>query len=67
MNTEQAVEKTINVMRRKHMAFASEQSYTGWLRRFARFVSERSPEGTPAQKMEAFLSQLTRQRGKSVV
>ena len=37
MTTDQAVEKMTNVMRRKHMAFASEQSYTGWLRRFARF------------------------------
>jgi hypothetical protein len=29
MTTDQAVEKMTNVMRRKHMAFASEQSYTG--------------------------------------
>ena len=35
MTTDQAVDKMTNVMRRKHMAFTSEQSYTGWLRRFA--------------------------------
>ena len=62
MNTEQAVEKMVSVMRRRHMAFASEQTYVSWLRRFARFVSERQPQGPPAQKMEAFLTQLARQQ-----
>jgi site-specific recombinase XerD len=46
------------VIRRQHLAHTTEESYVGWLRRYARFVSERSPEGTPELKMERFLTQL---------
>lgn len=62
MNIEEAVLKLHSVMRRRHMAYASEQTYASWLRRFSRFLSERCPPGEPAQKMEAFLTQLAIQR-----
>lgn len=51
-----------DVLRRKHLAHATEEAYCGWLVRFARFVSERcQPDQKPEQKMEAFLTQLARQ------
>jgi site-specific recombinase XerD len=61
MNIEAAEEKLRSVIRRRHLAYATEDTYAMWLRRFARFVCERSPEGAPALKMERFLTQLARQ------
>lgn len=61
MNIEDALEKLRNVIRRKHFAYSTESCYEQWLRRFSRFVREQSPEGTPALKMERFLTQLARQ------
>lgn len=61
MNIKAAEEKLRGVIRRRHLAHSTEESYVQWLRRFARFVRERSPEGAPALKMERFLTQLARQ------
>ena len=62
MTTNQAVEKMREVIRRKHLANATEHAYCGWLVRFARFVQEQcQPDWSPAQKMEAFLTQLAKQ------
>lgn len=61
MKLETALQKTVDTLRRKHLSLSTEESYCGWIRRFARFVSERCAEGTPEQKMEAFLTQLARQ------
>ncbi len=61
MNIKEAEAKLRGVARRRHMAYSTEESYVGWLKRFARFVRERSPSGTPAEKMERFLTQLARQ------
>jgi len=61
MKTQEAIEKLRAVIRRRHFAVSTEQSYCAWLPRFARFVSERCPSGSPAEKMEAFLTQLARQ------
>lgn len=59
MTTEQAIQKTREVMRLRHLSHATEQSYCGWLVRFARFVSEQCEAHLkPEQKMEAFLTQL---------
>jgi len=62
MTTQQALKKMRDVIRRKHLAAATESAYLGWIRRYARFVYERG-DGlvTPEQKMEAFLTQLARQ------
>ncbi len=49
-------------MRRRHLSWSTEKCYTTWLRRFARFVAERSPEGAPELKMERFLTQLAQQQ-----
>ncbi len=49
-------------MRLRHLSLATEQSYCGWLVRFARFASEQCvPLSKPEQKMEAFLTQLAKQ------
>lgn len=61
MNIEIAVEKLSGVLRRMHLANSTESSYVMWLRRFARFIAARSPQGTPEEKMERFLTQLARQ------
>lgn len=44
-----------------HLAYSTEDCYVQWLHRFARFVRDCSPLGTPAEKMERFLTQLARQ------
>jgi len=50
MTTEQAIHKMRDVMRLRHLSHATEQSYCGWLVRFARFVSERcDPMAKPEQ------------------
>lgn len=61
MNRQTAIDQLRNVIRRKHLSLATEQTYTHWLVRFSRFVSVRHPDGSAEQKMEAFLTQLARQ------
>lgn len=61
MNIQKAEDKLRGVIRRMHLAYSTEETYVDWMHRFARFISERSPEGTPAEKMERFLTQLARQ------
>lgn len=62
MTTQHAVEKTREVIRRKHLAFATEENYCQWVARFGRFISERvSAQLSKEEKMEAFLSQLAKQ------
>jgi len=57
-----AIESMVSVIRRKHLAHKTEASYVHWLKRYARFVAECcQPEWLPAQKLEAFLTQLARQ------
>jgi hypothetical protein len=58
MKLELAIQKLRSVLRRKHLSLSTEDNYVGWLVRFSRFVVECSPEGTPEQKMERFLTQL---------
>jgi len=61
MKTDEAISKLRDTIRLRHFSLSTEQSYCAWVRRFARFVSERKPTGLPAQKMEAFLTQLAHQ------
>ncbi len=61
MKLESAVSRLRDVIRRKHLAFSTEQNYCQWVTRFSRFVIQRAPDGTPEQKMERFLTQLARQ------
>lgn len=43
MNLKTALQKLRDVVRLKHLAHSTEESYAGWITRFARFVAERSP------------------------
>ena len=61
MNLESALSKLREVIRLKHLSLKTEDSYTAWITRYSRFVSERFREGTPESKMEAFLTQLAHQ------
>jgi integron integrase len=62
MTTEEAVQKMRDVLRLRHLSLSTEDNYVSWLRRFARFVSERcDPLAKPEQKMEGFLTQLAKQ------
>ena len=61
MKPEIAIQSMRDVIRRKHLSLSTEENYLQWLNRFMRFVVERCPQGLPAVKMEAFLTQLARQ------
>jgi integron integrase len=61
MKLEIALETLRDVIRRKHFSLATERSYLMWVSRYSRFVRERCPQGLPAEKLEAFLTQLARQ------
>ncbi len=61
MKLETALQSLRDVIRRKHLALATEETYVHWVSRFSRFVVERCQSGTPAEKMEAFLGQLALQ------
>jgi site-specific recombinase XerD len=62
MKLEIAIEQMRDVLRRKHLSLATEQSYIGWLTRFSKFIMARcSPDQKPEAKMEMFLTQLARQ------
>ena len=61
MTPSAAISKLIEVCRRQHKSLQTERSYAGWLRRYVRFITVRRPEGTSAQKVEAFLTQLAKQ------
>ena len=60
MNTEQALQRTREVIRRKHLALSTEEVYCAWLRRYCDFV-KKFPLHTPSeQKLEGFLTALAR-------
>ena len=61
MNLEAAIAKLREVIRLRHLSLKTEDSYVGWVNRFARFISERCREGSAECKMEAFLTQLAKQ------
>lgn len=61
MRLEAAIQKTRDVIRRKHLSLSTEQNYLQWLERFSGFIQEQCREGKPEKKMEAFLTQLARQ------
>jgi site-specific recombinase XerD len=61
MNSEQAVARLTDVLRRKHFSLSTEQSYCGWLKRYCNFV-KRLPAGLASeQKLERFLTTLAKE------
>lgn len=64
MNLNQTIEAARNVLRFKHMAYKTEKSYLGWIRRFAYWCRE-NPGGGHEEKVRGFLTHLARERDVS--
>ncbi|MHA3774804.1 integron integrase [Verrucomicrobiota bacterium sgz303538] len=60
MNLESVLERTRHVIRRKHMAWNTEETYCGWINRFARFVCKLPKELSSEEKVEKFLTCMAR-------
>ena len=60
MNTEQAVQKLTEVIRRKHFALSTEHSYCAWLKRYCNYVRKLPVELSSEQKLERFLTALAK-------
>jgi site-specific recombinase XerD len=61
MTTPEALQKLIEVLRRKHFALSRERSYVAWLRRYCDFVKRLPTHGASEQKLERFLTQLAKE------
>lgn len=65
MTRSQAIDRLIDVMRRKHMALSTRKTYSHWVGRFAGWLAglpaDQVPD-SPAGRMEAFLTDLARSR-----
>jgi site-specific recombinase XerD len=58
MNTEKAVAQLAQVIRRKHLALATERSYCAWLRRYCDNLKGLPAHLSSEQKLERFLNAL---------
>lgn len=61
MNKEIALAKLREVMRRKHLALSTEESYAGWLVRYIAYLTKRPGTDRSEQKLERFLTMLARE------
>jgi integron integrase len=62
MNTEQAIHRLREVIRRQHKALSTESSYVFWLRRYTTALRRYPETLTSEQKVERFLTDLVRHR-----
>ena len=60
MTTTQAITKLCDVIRRKHLALSTEQSYCAWLRRFCDFIKTLTTPSSSERKLEQFLTGLAK-------
>ena len=60
MKTEQALQRMSDVIRRKHFALSTEQSYCAWLKRYCDYVKKLPALMPSEQKLERFLTELAR-------
>ena len=61
MNTEKAVARLTEVIRRKHLALATERSYCAWLRRYCDNLKKFPTQLSSEQKLERFLNALAQE------
>jgi integron integrase len=61
MNAEKAVVRLTEVIRRKHLALATERSYCAWLRRYCDYLKGLPAHLSSEQKLEQFLNTLARE------
>ena len=60
MKTHQAVAKLSDVIRRKHLALKTEQSYCAWLRLYCQHIAMLPADLPSEQKLEHFLTALSK-------
>ena len=60
MNTEKAIGKMTDVIRRKHLTLSTERSYCAWLRQYCDFVYDIPAHISSEQKLERFLTALAK-------
>jgi len=61
MNDEEAIRRTVDIIRRRHYSLATERCYVAWLRRYIGFLKVDRHGGTSEEKMERFLTVLARE------
>jgi hypothetical protein len=61
MNTEAAMARLSDVIRRKHFALSPGQSYCGWLKRYCAYVKKLPSHLSSEHKLERFLTALVRE------
>jgi site-specific recombinase XerD len=61
MNIEKAVARLTEVIRRKHLALATERSYCAWLRRYCDNLKRLPSHLSSEQKLERFLNALAQE------
>ena len=61
MSRTQAIERTRDLIRLRHMSLSTEACYLGWLGRFMDWLPRVSAELGSEQKIEAFLTGLAKQ------
>lgn len=61
MNQEEAIKRTVDVIRRKHYSLDTERSYSAWMRRYIGFLEKDRHGGTSEDKFERFLTVLARE------
>lgn len=59
------LDQVANACRLKHLAYRTEQSYVGWVKRFILFHNKRHPRDMGANEVRVFLTHLARNRGVS--
>lgn len=64
MNLSQTLEAARNVLRFKHMAYKTEQSYLGWIRRYAYWCKD-NQGGSHEDKVRGYLTHLATDRNVS--
>ena len=67
MNTQQAVQRLREVVRRQHKAISTESTYVFWLRGYMRVIPGYPGGLTSEQKLERFLTELARDRCVSTI
>ena len=58
MNAREAEQKLRDAIRRRHLAWSTEQSYVTWLRRYEEYLRVKRPEGDSTAKVSGFLTDL---------
>lgn len=64
MKLSEIIDTTKNALRFRHMSYRTEQAYLHWITRYARWCTD-NPDGTPAEKLNRYLTHLATDRNIS--